>query len=90
MRPTVHIRVPGAEPGHRGDIIIDGQRATGITGFSIEHDVRSIPRVVLNLVVHEIDYHGEASVHVSDRARDTLIRFGWTPPAEPVTLAKEA
>jgi len=68
-------------PG-RGTIEVDGQRLTGVRGIHIDGRYGHIPRVTLDLLVHEIDGTVEAEVIVPDRTAQTLIALGWTPPGE--------
>lgn len=85
----VEIHAPGAA-GNPADILVDGEKVRGVTGYTLTRPKVSGPaRLVLDLVVHETEIFGEAEVHISDRARETLIRFGWTPPPADMTKGGE-
>lgn len=83
MPKSVEIHMPGAA-GNRGDFTIDGERVGGITGFTLTspENFTSCPTLTLDLGVYPVDYFGEANVYVKDTVRETLIKFGWTPPAD--------
>lgn len=89
----VEIYVPPrpGQPG-RGEILVNGEKLRGVTGFTVTHDSRSMPKltgerpllpnVTVDLLVVPFIFEGRAELHVSDRAHEQLIEFGWTPPPE--------
>jgi hypothetical protein len=78
----VTLRIPGDQEGHSACLYLDGEHVAGTTGVTITHRVREIPRVTVDLGVHEVDFHGKAEVFIHERARETLLKFGWTPPPD--------
>jgi hypothetical protein len=65
-----------------GRIEIDGQRLQGVKGFTLTADTNGLPRLTVDLSVHEIELDGDTTFAISDRARETLIKLGWTPPKD--------
>lgn len=78
------IRIPGPDGWARGQVVIDGVPLRGVTGFKLTHEVDGYPpRLMVELMARELDVMaGDVELHVADGARETLIRFGWTPPAD--------
>jgi len=66
----------------RGEVFIDGQKVRGVRGLKLEGEVGDLPRLVLDVVVHEAEVDGETVVTVPEKTAETLKRLGWMPPAE--------
>lgn len=78
MKP-VKITCPTPD-GRPGEFMVDGQPVAGVTGFRLTGSAKDVVRLELDLAAHPFEFEGEAHVRISDEVRDTLIRFGWTPP----------
>jgi hypothetical protein len=72
-----HIGVNGL-----GTIELDGEKLTGVRGFIISSEAGKRPTVTLDFVVLDTDYFGEADVFVHEKAHASLVKLGWTPPAD--------
>lgn len=79
-------RVPPEDGRGRATVLFDGEPLKGITNTEIRFSVKdAMPTVTVDLAVHEVDYFGDVRLAINDRARLTLLRFGWTPPADEVS-----
>jgi hypothetical protein len=77
-------KVEFSSSGNLHHVVLDGvDLSAGLRSASLTLSAGDLPLLELDPIVVEIDatYAGEAMVHVSDRAADLLISFGWTPPA---------
>lgn len=69
-------------PGIVGSSIeVDGHRLTGVHGVTVVANDKSVPKIFVDFVVHEIEVDGELVITVPDRTQNSLIALGWTPPA---------
>lgn len=65
-----------------GRIEIDGQRLPGVTGLQLTSSIKDgIPRLTVDLHMHEVEIDGAMTVHLPDHTAAALIALGWTPPA---------
>ncbi|MEV1202801.1 hypothetical protein [Microbispora rosea] len=68
--------------GYGSSLEVDGQRLPGVRGINLDASARHTPRLVVDLLMHEIEVDGEMTVSVPDKTREALVALGWTPPAE--------
>jgi hypothetical protein len=66
----------------KGRIEIDGQRLRGVTGLRLAASTDDIPRLTVELVMHEVEVDGEMEVQIPERTAAALIALGWTPPRD--------
>ncbi|MEO3860887.1 hypothetical protein [Acrocarpospora sp. B8E8] len=71
-------------PGSRSDVVIDGQRLTGVRGINLTASVHEKPQLSLDLVIREVEIDGEFHIEVPDKTRAALITLGWTPPDQAI------
>ena len=68
---------------NKGRIEIDGQRLPGVTGLQLAASVDDgVPRLTVDLNMHEVEIDGEMAVRVPERTAAALVALGWTPPEE--------
>ena len=66
---------------NKGRIEIDGQRLPGVTGLQLAASVDDgVPRLTVDLNMHEVEVDGDMVVQVPEQAAAALIALGWTPP----------
>jgi len=66
---------------NKGRIEIDGQRLPGVRGLQLAASVDDgIPRLTVDLSMHEVEVDGDMVVQVPERTAAALIALGWTPP----------
>lgn len=80
----IHTNASGA-----GTIHLDGEKLTGVRGYTIDSRAGRMPKVTLDLLILDTDYFGEAGVFIHEKAHATLLKLGWTPPADAVTEEME-
>jgi hypothetical protein len=70
-------------PGGYGSTIeIDGQKLTGVRGIDLSSAINEMPALTLDLIIREVEIDGEVIASVPDKTKATLIKLGWTPPAD--------
>ncbi|MFS0697797.1 hypothetical protein [Streptomyces nitrosporeus] len=79
MERHASIRLSDSE----GTVLIDGQDISHcVRGITFTGDVRTAPRLELDLVLEEIQHDGRAQVYLPARVAELLTALGWTPPAD--------
>lgn len=69
--------------GPRGTIEVDGTPLEGVTAFTLSGSAKTMPRLELELLVHEVGSTARGvEVVIPDATRDALVALGWTPPEE--------
>lgn len=71
------------ESPSKGTVKVNGQDlSTVIRGFDFSAEVGELPRVVLDLAVHDASRIEAQNVEVimTTRVHDLLVAAGWTPP----------
>ena len=73
----------GWEPSKK-NVELDGRNINkAIRSYTIYGDARGAPEVTLEIAATEVAIEAaSARIHLTQEARDLLIRFGWTPPEE--------
>jgi hypothetical protein len=83
VNARARIRIPGRR-GNPGDIELDGKPLRGVTDIEFDAGVQRRPKLVVRLAMSPIDAEVDADIVVamSPGVRESLIRLGWTPPAQ--------
>ncbi|MGA5472536.1 hypothetical protein ACPCUK_27655 [Streptomyces arboris] len=69
--------------GLGGTILVDGQDISHcVRGVSLTGDVHTETRLVLGLVLEEVQADGQAQVYLPARVAELLTVLGWTAPAD--------
>lgn len=76
-----HARVTLTGAG-RGTVEVDGRPVPGVRAVRVAGAYDQVPRLVLELVVAEVDVETADGVEVvlPDRTVEALRTLGWTPP----------
>lgn len=76
------IEISGTGLPNGTTVRLDGEDISrDVHGVALQLDGRSVPTVVLDVIVQDINLGvGQAEVRIPDGTRDLLIRLGWTPP----------
>lgn len=75
-----NVKIRLDKPGN--PVEVDGQKIPGVRGFHVAAAVNEKPRLVLDILMHEVEVDGQMTVTVPDRTKAALSALGWTPPAD--------
>jgi hypothetical protein len=76
----VKVNLPAMQTGTV--IEIDGTRVEGsVERLTLEGSAETRPRLLLSLIVNEIEVDGEMQVLIPGSTHQALVALGWTPPA---------
>jgi hypothetical protein len=76
MKHTARVRL---EP-HTGTVEIDGAPLRSVRAVTISGSVTDLPRLTVELLLHEVEVDGDMLVTVPPRTAESLVALGWTPP----------
>jgi hypothetical protein len=80
MMAAKHARITLTPGGHGSTFEVDGQRLTGIRGFTLQGSVMEMNQLTLDLVIREAEVDGQVLASIPEKTRETLIALGWKPP----------
>ncbi|PBC80123.1 hypothetical protein BX265_4959 [Streptomyces sp. TLI_235] len=79
---TAHVQLGGSVGLGKGTVSVDGVELRGVRSVSVEGAVGVIPRLVVEVVLHEAVVDGELLITVPPKTAATLAALGWTPPPD--------
>lgn len=62
------------------EVLVDGRPMRGVVNFALTTTKDGLPRLTLDMVMHEMQVDGVVQVEIPRETRETLILLGWTPP----------
>lgn len=65
-----------------GAVSIDGEEIPGVRSLHVASTAGERPRLVLDVLMHEVEVDGEMAVYLPEPTRDALAALGWATPEQ--------
>lgn len=64
----------------RGTVQVDGEHIPHLTGLDFSSRAGELSTLELHIANVEVEFEGDAFVHINPKLAETLLALGWTPP----------